>query len=198
MQLSNLIPNNNLDLWEQRANKVLSNFNYKYPDEIDINNICWRYGIRIKPLDVEMFPDLFTSGVVTNYTKAFSIPKDKGRRGTIYLMPRLDSVEKKIILTEEFCHIYSHHINQLSCDQHTLGKTENQARRMSAYLLMPTKFFDEIYVAAADQAIVVSDIADHFVVTEEFAHYRLELAFGHRVDALATIKGKLGTFEFLE
>lgn len=196
MQISNLIPTKILDEWEERANKVLSHFNYGYPDEIDIDNICWRYGIRIKPLDIEIFPEIFSGGLVDDYTKAFSIPKDKGRRGTIYLKPHLDSVERKIILAEEFSHIYSHHINQLSCDEQTLGKTENQAKRMSAYILMPRMFLDEVYVAANDQAIIVSDIADHFVVTEDFAHFRLELAFGHRVDAFATIKGKLGTFEF--
>ncbi len=39
------------DYWEERANKVLSHFHYTYPDEIDMYDICWRYGTRILPLD---------------------------------------------------------------------------------------------------------------------------------------------------
>lgn len=34
-----------IDFWK-RANKVISNFN-----EIDMYDICWMYGVKIKPLD---------------------------------------------------------------------------------------------------------------------------------------------------
>lgn len=197
MQLSKLLPKTK-DFWEEKADKVLSHFNYKYPDEIDLYDICWRYGMKIKPLDKHFSPELFENDLVGDETEAFSIPQNKGKRGLIYLYPDLDPVKKKILLAEEFSHLYAHHINQLTSGCATLLKTENQAKRMSAYLLMPKRFLKDIYVAAADQAVLVSDIADHFVVTEEFAHYRLELAFSHRVDAFATIKGQLGTIELFE
>lgn len=44
---------------------------------------------------------------------------------------------------------------------------------MSAYLLMPQRFIDKVYDFAEDEAVTNSDIADYFMVTEDFAHYRL-------------------------
>lgn len=35
------------DRWEEKANIVLSNFNYRHPDEIDMDEICWKYGVRV-------------------------------------------------------------------------------------------------------------------------------------------------------
>ncbi|UQD52342.1 hypothetical protein C0971_10195 [Bacillus methanolicus] len=193
MQLRQILPKTANDYWEERAEKVLSHFNYQYPDEIDMYEICWRYGIKIKPLD-----KLFLDTDIPDGIKACSFPGKKGRRGVIYLSPGLDAIKKKLLLAEEFCHIYAHHISQLHMDNSFIAKTENQAKRMSAYLLMPTRFLEDVYVAAADQMVVISDIADYFVVTEEFARYRLKLIFNRRVDGFATIKNKLGCFEWFE
>lgn len=184
-----------VDYWEERAEKVLSHFNYEYPDEIDIYDICWRYGVKILPLDAP-----FVEGVVDfqsiKHLKAFSIPKETGRRGTIFLKEGLGTIEKKLLLAEEFCHIYSHHSSQLSIDKYSVKKTEKQAKKMVAYLLMPNRFLCDVYEVAFNEAVLISDIADHFVVTEEFAHFRLELIFNRKVDAMYALKGKLGTLEW--
>ena len=68
---------------------------------------------------------------------------------------------------------------------------------MAAYLLMPERFICDIYKAAMDDAVLISNIADYFLVTYEFAHYRIELVFNHRVDAIASLSGKLRTFEWV-
>lgn len=183
------------DDWEMRAKKVLSNFGYRYPDEIDMYDICWRYGIRILPLDSPFINDLFDYESTCNL-KAFSIPKGEGRRGNIFIKEGLGPIEKKLILAEEFCHMYSHYSSQLLIDKYLIGKTENQAMRMAAYLLMPSLFMNDVYDAASDQAVLISDIADYFVVTDEFASYRLGLAFNRRVDAVSTLRGKLATLEW--
>lgn len=193
MQLGQLLPKTTHDYWEERANKVLSHFNYQYPDEIDMYEICWRYGIRIMPLDKPFLDEEVPDGI-----KAVSFPFKKGRRGVIYLRPGLNAIEKKLLLAEEFCHIYAHHFSQLYMDNSFIGKTENQAKRMSAYLLMPARFLKDVYVAAAEQMVVISDIADYFLVTEKFAQYRLELIFNRRVDAFVKVKGKVGSIEWVE
>ncbi len=184
----------NSDYWEERANKVLSHFSYNNPDEIDLYDICWKYGIRVKPLESEFVDQVEYESI--NHLKAFSIPSTKNRRGTIYLKPGLEAVEKKLILAEEFCHIYSHYQSQLSSSQFEIAKVENQAKRMAAYLLMPAQFMRNVFTFAYDQAVLISDIADYFVVSESFAQYRLELIFNRRVDALMAFKGKLGSVEW--
>ncbi|GIN71285.1 hypothetical protein J14TS2_17600 [Bacillus sp. J14TS2] len=180
------------DYWEERANKVLSHFTYKYPDEIDLYDICWRYGIRIKPLD----PHYVEGYETIKHLKAFSVPSFKQRRGKIYLKPGLDGIEKKLLLAEEFCHLYSHFQTQLDISEYELAKTENQAKRMAAYLLMPTRFLKDVLNIAYEQAVLVSDIADYFLVSEQLAHYRLKLMFMHPVDALMAFRGKIGSVEW--
>nr|WP_309099102.1 ImmA/IrrE family metallo-endopeptidase [Fredinandcohnia onubensis] len=188
-----LVKSNNVDYWEERANKVLSNFYIRYPDEIDMYEIIQKYGIRIKPLEKE-FCDLdFDEG-----SKAFSVPKNKGRKGIIYIKPGLDPVEKRMILAEEFSHLYAHHQNELIISGTHLNKIEAQAKRMSAYLLMPWRFVSKLLNLQVDQSILISEIADLFLVTEEFANYRLELAFKFKVDALSNFKGKIRALEVFE
>lgn len=193
MHLGQLLGKNTPDFWEDRAEKVLSHFPYQYPDEIDMYEICAKYGIKIMPLE-----PVFFDGEIYDEMKSFARPLNKGRRGIIYLKPGLDAVDKKIIMAEEFCHIYAHHVNQLGISPTYVAKLESQVKRMSAYLLMPTAMLQDIYTAAAEQPILVSDIADYFVVTEELAHYRLELIYNHRVDMFASVGKKLWSFEWLE
>ncbi|MGG0718731.1 ImmA/IrrE family metallo-endopeptidase [Robertmurraya massiliosenegalensis] len=195
MQIRELIVKS--DHWEQQANKVLSHFNYKHPDEIDMYDICWRHGVSVKPLESDFLdPQLNYESI--KHLKAFSIPKPKARKGTIYLRPELNSVEKKLLLAEEFCHCHSHYSSQLNMDKHSISKIENQAKRMAAYLLMPAKFLKRVYAAAVNEPVLISDIADHFVVTEEFAQYRLELTYQHQVDGFASLKQRLGSIEWFK
>lgn len=195
MLLDELLFTEKKDIWEERANKVLSHFSFEYSDEIDMYEICRKYGIKIKPIEQKYFDDDSWIDLYSEF-KAFSIPKNKGRRGTIYIQPNLDSIEEKILLAEEFCHCYSHYISQIDSEPILVSKSENQAKRMAAYLLMPARFIENIYNAAIDEAVFISDIADHFLVTEEFARYRLELIYSHRVDGFGTVRNKVGTIEF--
>jgi hypothetical protein len=181
------------DSWESQANKVLSHFQYNYPDEIDMYEICWKYGVQIKLLDEHVY-----DGNMSEEMKAFSIPSDKGRRGMIFIRNDLDPVEKRIILAEEFCHVYAHYISQLQADKYYLAKTENQAKRMAAYLLMPWHFLKNVLNLAYEEPVLISDIADYFLVTEEFARYRLELIYNRRIDVLVSHKGKLGSIEWIQ
>jgi len=184
----------NIDAWEQKANKILSHFNYKHADEIDLYDICWRYGIIIKPLNKEYFTDS-EEYISINHLKSYSIPSKNGRRGTIYIVPDLDPIEKRMLLAEEFCHIYSHFSSQLTVDKLTLDKQESQAKRMAAYLLMPNMFIKEIYEVTLSEPILISDIADYFLVSEEFAHYRLELIHNHKIDGFIQIYQRLWSLE---
>ncbi len=185
------------DYWEERAEKVLSHFRYAFPDEIYMPDICWRYGMTILPLDLP-FVEQSLDYESISHLESFSVPGSKARRGTIYIKENLGHVEKKLLLAEEFCHLYAHDASQLSINKHSLAKLENQAKRMAAYLLMPDRFINTVYDAAYDEAVMISDIADHFLVTEEFAHYRMELIFNRRVDALIAHKGAVGTVEWFE
>lgn len=184
----------NTDRWEKKANIVLSHFNYLQPDEIDMYDICWRYGVKIKPLDVNFFDSNFDYESI-KHLKSYAIPDSVGRRGTIFIRPELDPIEKRLLLAEEFCHCYSHYSSQLLTDEHIRNKQEHQAKRMAAYLLMPNKFLKKLYKTAINEPILISDIADHFLVTEEFAHYRLELIYQHKVDGFVQIKERLWSLE---
>lgn len=184
----------NTDRWEKKANIVLSHFNYLQPDEIDMYDICWRYRVKIKPLDINFF-DLNFDYESIKHLKSYAIPDSVGRRGTIFIQPELDPIEKRLLLAEEFCHCYSHYSSQLLTDEYIRNKQEHQAKRMAAYLLMPNKFLKELYKTAINEPILISDIADHFLVTEEFAHYRLELIYQHKVDGFVQIKERLWSLE---
>jgi hypothetical protein len=161
------------DIWEERAEKVLSHFEFRYPDQIDLYEICWKYGIQILPID-----RLYFDYEITENIKSFSIPKFKNKRGIIYIRSGLGQIEERIILAEEFSHVYAHHQNQLT-DNISLCKTENQAKRMSAYLLMPRYFLRQVRVSSEEESVIIQEIAEHFLVTKDFARYRLELIF-HR------------------
>ncbi len=192
LKLKHLLPKTKSDYWEERAEKVLSHFQFASADEIDILHICKRYGIKVLPLDVH-----FYDGDIEDGIKAFSIPSSKGRKGVIYIQPGLDVIEKKLILAEEFSHIYAHYQCQLTLDKHAIGKLEGQAKRMAAYLLMPKRFLEEVYLAAEEQAVFISDIADHFLVDEETAQYRLQLEFDRKVDVIGFVDGIIGTIEWI-
>ncbi|WP_096201930.1 ImmA/IrrE family metallo-endopeptidase [Bacillus sp. FJAT-45350] len=148
------------------AKQVHSNFNFNAPYQIDIEYICSRYGMSIK----ELPPSEVSTGL--------SIASKNNRKGTIFINRELVGKRRKEILAEEFCHIYSQHTNQLSADSGYIDKLEEYARRMSAHLLIPDCMLSnvEVYEGGEDY-IIVSEIADHFDVTEEFAHYRLTLEF---------------------
>ncbi len=185
MQQRKLLHKTPLEYWEERANHVLSHFNYQEPDEIDIYEICYRYGIKVKH---------------HNKDTTFSVPKE-GRRGIIYLQSNLPADEERVVLAEEFCHLYAHAIDQLSASEYFVGKQENQAKRMAAYLLMPSWFMENVYKMAEfnEIGVLIEEIADYFVVPEEFAHYRLQLDASREMgQTLRRWRGEYGSIEWME
>ncbi|WLR50074.1 ImmA/IrrE family metallo-endopeptidase [Bacillus tianshenii] len=193
MHLRNIMLNESQDHYESHANRIIKRFNFKYPDEIDMYQICFKFGIKIKPLAAPFYPFEIEEG-----TESYASPFPNSNRGHIFLKPNLDPIRKKLLLAEEFCHIQLHYHNQLTVSSLEINKYEKQARRMAAYLLMPKNFLENIYVTAIDQSVLVSDIADHFLVTEEFAHYRLKLEFGYKVEGFSTIRKQIHSLEWLE
>lgn len=158
MKLYNLLPRPN-DHLEEKANAVLSHFNFKTPNEVDLSMICWHYGIKI----------------VSSNGMSFSVPT-KNRRGVIYLQKGLRFTERRVICAEEFSHLYLHFSSQINNHYRNVGKVESQAKRMAAYLLMPQYLLEKFeFGSFFEQEALVAEVADYFRVTEEFAYYRLEM-----------------------
>lgn len=188
-QLTTKIFLKSYDLWEEKANKVLSNFNYTHPEEIDMEEICWRYGIVVKPLE-----KLIHKSDIDENLKAHSVIKTN-RRGIVYIRSDLTCTERKIILAEEFSHIYADATHQINSDNILINKSEYRAKRMAAYLLMPFHFLKQILNCAMEQAVLVDEIANHFLVSKEFAYYRLELLFNHRMDMIKSCNSQEETVQ---
>lgn len=166
MKMKELMIAHTFDNAFELANKVHSNFNLSQPLDIDLEYICKRYGIKIK----ELPPEEVSSGM--------AIPSVRLRKGTIFLNNSLSTLHRREILAEEFCHIYSQHQCQITMDKHNYNKSENFAKKMAAYLLIPDDMFADIEIFEDNEDyIIVSEIASMFNVTEEFAYYRLNLEF---------------------
>jgi Zn-dependent peptidase ImmA (M78 family) len=151
------------NLWERHANEVLSHFIFNYPFQIDIYEICRRYQIKVIERD-----DL-------DECDAFSIPLLHGQKGLIYVRKEMDKRQKRILLAEEFCHIYCHCLNQLHIDDISLiDKSEYQAKKMAAFLLIPDELIKGFDVQHYGINFVY-ELADEFNVTYEFMKCRLEI-----------------------
>jgi hypothetical protein len=177
-----LPPHFKTSMTEERANHVLNKFNYKYPDQIDIEEICAYYKIKIKPSPQ---PDL-TYSVCTGF-----------RRGFIYIPKGLDYIRFKELAGEEFAHLFLHTISQMQTTKEIHAHQERQAKNFSAYLYMPMKMLQEV-VISYDQPVDISLLADEFLVSEEFVYYRLSLIFPEKADAIARSKGGFGYIKWLE
>jgi hypothetical protein len=183
MKFADILPSRrSYNMMEERANHVLSKFRYKYPDQIDIEEICAYYKIKIKPSPQ---PDL-TYSVCTGF-----------RRGFIFIPKGIDYVNFKQLAGEEFGHLYLHTISQLQTTKSLLAWQERQAKNFSAYLYMPMQMLKEV-VISYDQPVDISMLADEFLVSEEFVYYRLSLIFPEKADALARSKGGFGYIKWLE
>ncbi|MFE1626994.1 ImmA/IrrE family metallo-endopeptidase [Brevibacillus reuszeri] len=167
---------------EERANNVLNKFNYRYPDQIDIEEICNYYRIKIKPSPE---PEL-TYSVCTGF-----------RKGYIYIPRGANYIKYKELLGEEFSHLYLHTISQMQTTKLIQAHQERQAKNFSAYLYMPLKMLKDI-VISYDQPVDISNLANECLVSEEFVYYRLSLIFPEKADALARSKGGFGYIKWLE
>lgn len=182
MKLANVLPSlQSYSMMEERANNVLKKFNYKYPDQIDIEQVCDYYKIKIKPSPE---PDL-TYSVCTGF-----------RKGFIFLPKKLDYVTFKQLVGEEFGHLYLHAVSQMQTTRCLLAQQERQAKNFSAYLYMPTKMLREVAISY-DQPVDITNLAEEFLVSEEFAYYRLSLIFPEKADAIARSKDRFGYIKWL-
>ncbi|WP_082023317.1 ImmA/IrrE family metallo-endopeptidase [Sporosarcina koreensis] len=115
----------------------------------------------------------FKVAVTKNLTfyEAYSIFYHRGRWRTLFIKKEQNPVMQKLLLAEEFYHVYANQILQLTSSETVIHKQEAQAKRMAAYLLMPERFICDVYEAALNEAMLISEIADYFLVADEFAHY---------------------------
>lgn len=170
------------NIWESLADKILDHFDFCSPDEIDIEYVCKRYGIRVYN---------------NTSSSSYSIAHENGRRGTIYLGKGLDWIERRMICGEEFCHLYAHYSPQLQQSELVINKTEKQAQKLLAYLFMPYRFLKELDLKE-NIGYLVSEIAEEFQVTEELANLRLELLFNQKVSMMAKFRGHVGAIKMFE
>ncbi|MBL0386222.1 ImmA/IrrE family metallo-endopeptidase [Tumebacillus sp. ITR2] len=183
MKFAELIPGGHVpSMMEDRANQLLTRFDFRYPDQIDIQEICDYFKIKVR---ASTEPDL-TFSVCTGF-----------RKGFIYIQKGVDYLHFKELCGEEFAHLYLHTISQTETTKHLHAKQERQAKDFSTFLYMPLKMMQDVMLSY-DQAVDVSTLADEFLVSEEFVYYRLSLLFPDRVDAIARAKGRFGYVQWLE
>ncbi|WP_232695488.1 ImmA/IrrE family metallo-endopeptidase [Brevibacillus daliensis] len=183
MKFSSILPQRTpANHMEQRANQVLEKFNYRYPDQIDIQEICHYYKIRIKASPEEDLTYSICTGL---------------RRGFIYVPKTCNYLRFKELVGEEFGHLYLHTISQFQTTKMLLAHQERQAKDFSSFLFMPLHLLKEI-VISHDQPVDISMLADEFLVSEEFVYYRLSLIFPEQAHALARSKQGFGYIKWLE
>lgn len=183
MKLADVLPSmHTYTMKEQMAYSVLSKFNYKYPDQIDIQEICHRYKIKFRS---SPDPEL-TYSVCTGF-----------RKGFIFIPKNLNYVKFKELVGEEFSHLYLHNVSQMQTTKCILAHQERQAKDFSSYLYMPLHMLKEV-VISYDQPVDISMLADEFLVSEEFVYYRLSLLFPGKADAIAWSKGGFGYIKWLD
>jgi Zn-dependent peptidase ImmA (M78 family) len=174
MQLANLIPNQHVNFLEDKANEILKNHSISKPWEIDIEKIVQSYK------NIKFFYMNYDSKTIL-----------KRNRAIILIDNKLSYKEKREQLAEEFSHVLLHLGNQINyCNSLYLDKQENQAKRMSAYLLCPLSMIKELSVDM-DAYTMIDEMAEMFDVTNEFMKYRLSLIFGVDINYMAKIDNEL-------
>ena len=183
MKLASVIPDHTPTcMMEDRVNQVLDRFDFQYPDQIDIEQICAYYKIKIRRA-----PE---AGLAFSHSTGY-------RKGFIYLPEDLDYLTYKELAGEEFAHLYLHSVSQLQTTPPVIAKQERQAKDFSAYLYMPIRMLREV-VLSNDQAVDISTLADEFLVSESFVYYRLSLLFPDKAAAIARSKESFGYIKWME
>ncbi len=172
MILENIIPKQLTNHLEEKANKILIKHNIKYPYEIDLEAI-----IHNNYKNIRVF-----------YSNQDSKTIIKKNMAIIVINNNLNYREQHQELAEEFCHVRLHCGNQINYKYNIiLDKQEQQAKRMSAYLLCPIcmikklKFMEDTY-------LFNEELANYFNVTNDFMRYRLNLIFGQDLDLITYYK----------
>lgn len=84
-------------------------------------------GTRVLPFHPD-FTEPFLDYKSINHLKSFSIPKHKGRRGTIFITEEgLNPIENKLLIAEEFCRCYAHFSSQLNVDKYGINRKIKQS-----------------------------------------------------------------------
>ena len=151
MIFENLIPEQQTNYLEYKANRILMDNYIEHPYEIDIETI-----IDINYENIRVFYANQDSKVIIKRNMAIIIV-DNG----------LEYIKQREELAEEFCHVLLHCGNQTNYKHSIiLDKQEQQAKRMSAYLLCPLSMLKTISVPM-DTYYTVYERADIFNVTYE-------------------------------
>lgn len=171
MILEKLIPKQQSNHLEDKANQILKRNNIKHPYEIDLEAIINKYK------NIRIF-----------YSNQDSKTIIKRNMAIIIINNNLEYKKQRQELSEEFCHTLLHCGNQINY-QHDiiLDKQEYQAKKMSAYLLCPLSILKTISIPI-DTYYTIDELADIFNVTDEFMKYRLELIWGQDLESITYYK----------
>ncbi|AJH78989.1 MULTISPECIES: ImmA/IrrE family metallo-endopeptidase [Heyndrickxia] len=162
MRLRQFILMKKKDFYEEEAKKILKHVQFKHPSEIDLFTLCDLYGMKI-------------NHIKEPYSRSWPI-KDK-RRGLIELGTYKNEIVERQILAEEFSHLYLHYSNELLMNEYSLNKTELQAFKLAANLLMPVSWILKADVSQHynNRQILADELAKEYNVTVDFALNRLNL-----------------------
>ncbi len=182
MLLGEIIPKQQTNYLEEKANSILRNNYIEHPFEIDIETII----------------DINYRNIRVIYTNQDSKAIIKRNMAVIIVDNRLEYRKQREVLAEEFCHVLLHCGNQINYKHNIiLDKQEEQAKRMSAYLLCPLYMLKTISVPS-DTYYTISELADIFNVTYEFMKYRLSLIWGQDLNLIAVHNGEFYGYSAIE
>lgn len=174
MILGDFIPNQQTNYLENKANEILLDNFIEHPYEIDLETI-----IDINYKNIKVFYSNQDSKVIIKRNMAVIIVND-----------RLEYRKQREELAEEFCHFLLHCGNQINYKYNiVLDKQEQQAKRMSAYLLCPLYMLKTITIPM-DTYCTIHELADIFNVTYEFMKYRLSLIWGQDLNLITVHNGE--------
>lgn len=161
MKLRDFLLGGTPDYYEETAERILNNYKFDHPRNIDFYELCKQYGMKITKSKTDL---------------NCAIPANTGRKGIIVLN-ETDWISERQILAEEFSHLYLHQMSQFSSDEIVINKTENQAFKLAANLLIPTNWLldIEVYPDKNEKTVLAAEVAEEFDVEPEFALRRLRL-----------------------
>lgn len=177
MLLENLLPEQNTSHLEDRADLILLRNNMANHNEINIEKLISNYkNIRLHYMDQD------STTIIRN------------NKAIIIINNNLCNRKQREELAEEFCHVLLHCGNQLNIiGTVDMDKQENQAKRMSAYLLCPLFILKKL-TFVDNTCLLLNELANFFGVTYEFIEYRLSLIFGQDLNSLSYYNGDLYGF----
>lgn len=182
MILEKLIPDQQTSFIEDKANAILMENYIEHPYEIDIETI-----IDINYRNIKVFYADQDSKVIMKKNMAIIIVDN-----------RLEYKKQREELAEEFCHVLLHCGNQINYKHNIiLDKQEQQAKRMSAYLLCPLFILKTLSIPI-DTYCTIQELADIFNVSYEFMKYRLKLIWEQDLNLISIFNGEFYGYNAME